>query len=181
MQISKSPIARPVQIIMGHPLSNLYLLYYIFIGRSQNRMVPVSFDGHNLPPALAEIELTDRSKSGVSRHPRGRQACIMVLVNVYIALWCFHHIDKKKLWTISSFFLLPVFTRNNRKYWCNNWHGKSHRTHWHLFKIKFIQVSIFFVFQTQSVYERQSQLLTWQNSIFLKGWSANFMNKYGLF
>ena len=47
-------------------------------------MVPVSFDGHNLPPALAEIELTDRSKSGVSRHPRGRQACLMVLVNVYI-------------------------------------------------------------------------------------------------
>ena len=46
------------------------------VGRSENLELPVSFSGHNLPPALVEIGLTDLAKSGGFRHPWGRQACI---------------------------------------------------------------------------------------------------------
>ena len=45
------------------------------VGRSKNSGVTVSFGEHNLPH-LVEIGLTDLAKSGGSRHPWGRQACI---------------------------------------------------------------------------------------------------------
>ena len=34
------------------------------VGRSENPGVPVLFGGHNLPPPLVEIGLTDLPKSG---------------------------------------------------------------------------------------------------------------------
>ena len=39
------------------------------VGRSENSGVPVSFGGHNLPPPLVEIGLTDLPKSGVAMAP----------------------------------------------------------------------------------------------------------------
>ena len=48
--------------------SRKYLLSYSLtfraVVRSENPGVPVLFDGHNLPPPLVEIGLTDLSKSG---------------------------------------------------------------------------------------------------------------------
>ena len=40
------------------------------IGRSENLRVPVLFGGHNLPPPLVEIGLTDLPKSGTPGTPR---------------------------------------------------------------------------------------------------------------
>ena len=56
-----------------------YLLYnysiYRAVGRSKNPGVPVLFGGHNLPPPLVKIGLTDLPKSGGARAPPGPPAC----------------------------------------------------------------------------------------------------------
>ena len=51
-------------------------IYCRAVGRSENPGLPVSCGGHNPPPALVEIGLTDLAKSGASQHPWSRQACI---------------------------------------------------------------------------------------------------------
>ena len=59
-----------VKLNTSSQIKLVFIFEYILLSRSENSGVPLLFGGHNLPPPMVEIGLTDLPNRGTPGFPR---------------------------------------------------------------------------------------------------------------